>query len=174
MFVEVYILSQRDEAALRFATAPSPWYNPPFLMVWQAAVNICFRSLSRKIHVSACVSVELLNLLFIVFTVHLLLSSAQTQSNHIDSFFARWPTFDYDRNRPLVEEFCRMTTFLNWKKKKINEKKKGLRKAVVLQFEAYYGTDAKDINAWKSMCLVIGIDPLEIPNSLTQCRKVCV
>lgn len=96
----------------------------------------------------------------------------QTRSNHIDEFFARWPNFDFDSSQPITTEFSRLAAALRWEKDKMRDNRNALRGAVALQFEAYYGTDPSDIKAWKSMCLVIGIDPMDIPHNVEECRKV--
>lgn len=93
-----------------------------------------------------------------------------SQSVHVDEFFARHPEFDYDASQPVVDEFNRMSQQLRWNGKKRREKRRKLENALALQFNAYYGTDVDDINAWKAMCVVLGVKP--IPEDLKSCRKV--
>ena len=66
-----------------------------------------------------------------------------------------------------------MANHLHWNKdQRRAEQMEGLSAALALQFEGDYGTDPSDINAWRSMCIVLDIDPLKIPDSLDKCRKV--
>ena len=67
-----------------------------------------------------------------------------------------------------------MAADLGWKKEKIREKRRGLRKAIASDLRTHDGTDTSDVNAWRSMCCVMGIDPMEIPDTLAMCRKVRV
>ena len=46
-----------------------------------------------------------------------------------------------------------------------------MRRAMVLQFNDTFGTNAEDLASWQKMCEVIQIDP--IPSDLDQCRRVC-
>lgn len=43
---------------------------------------------------------------------------------------------------------------------------------VVDHFNENYGTNYKDLSAWKQLCADLGIDP--IPESIKQCKKVGV
>jgi len=43
--------------------------------------------------------------------------------------------------------------------------------ALVLEFNAGFGTDTRDLNVWQGLCARVGINPL--PDSITGCRKVC-
>lgn len=45
-----------------------------------------------------------------------------------------------------------------------------LKDALTREFNDIYGTDINDINAWKKLCGVLGINP--VPEKLKQCREV--
>lgn len=42
--------------------------------------------------------------------------------------------------------------------------------ALTQQFNANYGTDAEDINAWQNLCGRLNIEP--VPTTLKRCRQV--
>lgn len=91
---------------------------------------------------------------------------------HINAFFAHYPTFQYNTTTPVTREFRRMCTFFHWGGNSTQRKdaRESLGTAMVLQFNAFYGTDIHDINSWQNLCQVLEIDP--IPDSITACRKV--
>ena len=68
-------------------------------------------------------------------------------------------------------EFDRMADELNWDENKRMIKRRSLGRALVLQFNTYYGTDVDDINAWQALCEVLRVYP--IPEDIGTCRKVC-
>jgi hypothetical protein len=90
----------------------------------------------------------------------------------IESFFAQYPAFDYCKEYPIVEEFYRMCDSFGWEKD--DEEKKaaqfGFKTAMVLAFNALYGTDVNDIGAWHKLCVALDITPL--PSGLKDCRNV--
>ena len=97
-------------------------------------------------------------------------NSAAPSVNHIHEYFARYPDFDYQQTEPFLREFQRLTRLKQWRGPRLEEEREALRSAMVLQFNAMYGKDAKDLRAWKALCDALGVDP--IPDSITKCRKV--
>ncbi|KAH8087129.1 hypothetical protein BXZ70DRAFT_899690, partial [Cristinia sonorae] len=88
----------------------------------------------------------------------------------VDRFFARHVGFDYDRTRPVMEEFNRMVRDQGWNKNQRRRQFDHLRNRMVDQFNEYYGNDIDDINAWRAMCTVLGISP--VPDDLQSCRSI--
>lgn len=90
----------------------------------------------------------------------------------IGSFFAQYLDFDYCKEDSIVEEFYRMYDSFGWEK--VDEEKKaaqsGFKTAMVLTFNALYGTNINDIEAWHKLCVALDITPL--PNGLKACRSV--
>ncbi|TCD65123.1 hypothetical protein EIP91_003054 [Steccherinum ochraceum] len=89
---------------------------------------------------------------------------------HIDEYFARHRTFNYDSFSPVMDEFHGMAKALHWGSKKIQKEKRKLRDALAMQFNDYFGTDVDDVNAWRSMCVVLGVEM--IPEDMRACRKI--
>ncbi|MCJ1377447.1 hypothetical protein MMC17_000542 [Xylographa soralifera] len=93
-----------------------------------------------------------------------------TKPNHLDAFFADYPSFRYNRKAPLVQEFYRMCDQFGWDSD--DEEKKeasfAFKTAMVHQFNTLYGTDVNDIESWRKLCLALDITP---PEGLQACRK---
>jgi hypothetical protein len=71
-----------------------------------------------------------------------------------------------------VQEFYRMCDFFEWEKD--DEEKKSaheeFKTAMVLTFNALYGTDVNNIESWHKLCVALDINPL--PKGLEQCQRV--
>ena len=63
-----------------------------------------------------------------------------------------------------------MAKELKFGDKKRDAARKSLRFAMVSQFNAMYGRDADDLQAWQQLCCALGADP--IPDTITKCRQV--
>lgn len=92
---------------------------------------------------------------------------------HINSFYAEYPTFDYNPAAGITSEFRRLCAFQHWTKKSFQrlDARSDLQLALVLQFNAFYGTNVEDVQSWRNLCQVLKVDP--IPNDIVACRKVC-
>ncbi|KAG8741842.1 hypothetical protein FRC10_002352 [Ceratobasidium sp. 414] len=90
---------------------------------------------------------------------------------HFAAFFAQFTDFNYDPSQSIVSEFKRLQSTPQWKKG-INRRKTlvGYKLALVLQFNATYGTDQNDLASWQNLCRAIGIK--EIPENLKACKKL--
>ncbi|KAF8957575.1 hypothetical protein BDZ97DRAFT_1762835 [Flammula alnicola] len=84
-------------------------------------------------------------------------------------FFAEYSSFNYDANNSATEEFRRMCRLFKWKKDKKKDAREKLRNALTKQFNANYGTNSEDVNAWQGLCARLGVDP--IPETLEECRR---
>jgi hypothetical protein len=96
---------------------------------------------------------------------------------HIESFFAKYTDFEFDRTQSTMSEFTRLSQQRNWDPDSSDSQlgyearraKKQLKDALVVQFNATFGTDEKDLNSWRELCRVIGIPA---PNTLAECQAV--
>ncbi|THH29410.1 hypothetical protein EUX98_g4783 [Antrodiella citrinella] len=88
-------------------------------------------------------------------------------SVHIDAFFARHASFNYDPTQPIMQEFRRMTA--GWGQKRRQKQMWNLRDAIAEQFNAYYGVDVNSDRAWREICAVLQIYP--VPESMTKRKK---
>jgi hypothetical protein len=92
--------------------------------------------------------------------------------NHIDEFFAAYPSFNYDPTAPMTREFKRMCKFFGWSDDRRDKRdaRDEFRAAMVRDFNSFYGSDVHDILAWHKLCRAVGICPL--PEDIRECRKV--
>ncbi|OJT13543.1 hypothetical protein TRAPUB_9897 [Trametes pubescens] len=88
----------------------------------------------------------------------------------IRDFFAKYPNFELNPQAPFFEEFKRMITNLNWTEKQRDAARNELRKAMVKQFNAIYGTDVKALESWQLLCSALGMKP--VPKNIEACRRV--
>ena len=93
-------------------------------------------------------------------------------ASHLQQFFTGYPGFNYDASIPANILFRQLRQHMGWADNSpgLEQARTGFRAALVLEFNAGYGTDITDINAWHSLCTVLRVDPL--PDSVSQCRKI--
>jgi len=103
-----------------------------------------------------------------------------TSPNAIDEFFAGYPAFDYDKTKPIIQQFQAMCfQFKWWRVKGLDgkwrddarkvEAKTKFDHALVSQFNTTFGTDEHDLAAWQHLCEILNISP--IPAKIHQCRQ---
>lgn len=90
----------------------------------------------------------------------------------MDAFWARFQGFTPDPNSSLITNFNLLSTAQNWAPagRARSRAHRRFRSAMIDEFNATYGTDNNDLESWKNLCRVVGIDP--VPETITQCRKV--
>ena len=90
----------------------------------------------------------------------------------LDDFFADYPTFAYDRTKPVMAEFKRMCLQLGWNVGRGSGRAahRAFKDALTRQFNEIYGTDIHSFEPWKKLCQILQISP--IPETITECRKV--
>jgi len=98
-------------------------------------------------------------------------------ADHIDDFFAQYPSFNYDRANSSPREFYRMCDQFQWKKRPDNacppvrkEAWEKFRVAMVVEFNSRFGTDAEDVFSWKGICEFLQMNPM--PSGVESMRKV--
>ena len=92
--------------------------------------------------------------------------------NHIVQFFDLYARFDYDPDLPFIDEFNRMCDYFHWKSNDPErlQARSQLNRAMELQFNDTFGTNANDIASWQKLCEIIQIHP--IPTNIADCRRV--
>jgi len=87
-------------------------------------------------------------------------------------FFLSFSEFDYDSSRSPPDEMQRLRRFYGWTHDNPRNKDAWTeyRKALVQEFNLWYGTNENSLEAWHSLCRAIGISPL--PTSCGSCRAV--
>ncbi|KAF8989173.1 hypothetical protein BDQ17DRAFT_1414478 [Cyathus striatus] len=81
----------------------------------------------------------------------------------LDTFFTKYESegkYKYNKNTPINEEFGNLFRAYGWKGQAYHQVRLEYRNAVVEQFNSAYGTDLNDLNAWKHLCQIIGINPV--------------
>ncbi|TFK67489.1 hypothetical protein BDN72DRAFT_770668 [Pluteus cervinus] len=95
---------------------------------------------------------------------------------HIDVFFSRFPQFNYNPHSHPSSEFQRLSTFNGWDwddddtEWEAREARRNFRSALVMQFNATYGTDANSLVAWQELCRTLQYPT--IPDTLRECRAL--
>jgi len=70
----------------------------------------------------------------------------------------------------VIKEFKRLCREKQWDPQERWDVKDDLRDAMVQRFNEIYGTNEKDLEAWKKLCRDVQVNP--IPNTLDECEKV--
>lgn len=89
-------------------------------------------------------------------------------SNSTPDFFAAYPTFNPDPNRPILKNFDILARAQGWGKKRRHEERQ-------IYLEGQYAVQLGSISTgklqkWQGLCEELGVDP--VPSSITQCKKV--
>ncbi|KAF5341043.1 hypothetical protein D9611_005931 [Ephemerocybe angulata] len=95
-------------------------------------------------------------------------------SHPISDFFAEYPTFNYTTKESCTTEYRRLCRFMRWRRDSPEQGQawQDFRKALVLQFNANFGTDAESVKAWWTLCQTLGIKP--VPRKMKDAREaVC-
>ncbi|KAH3904928.1 hypothetical protein HBI56_235570 [Parastagonospora nodorum] len=99
------------------------------------------------------------------------LKKAEENSNAIGTFFSQYLEFDYNYENGVAEEFYRMCDFFNWERDdgEREEARRAFKDAMVVQFNALYGTDITKIENWHRLCVAVCIEPL--PTTIAECKE---
>ena len=91
---------------------------------------------------------------------------------HIAAFFVEYTGFQYNPAQPSVNQFRRLWKTRGWNKnsREYIRARQGFYLALVLQFNATYGTDQNDLAAWQNLCRAFKVE--DVPEELSKCRKV--
>ncbi|OAL46897.1 hypothetical protein IQ07DRAFT_614109 [Pyrenochaeta sp. DS3sAY3a] len=89
----------------------------------------------------------------------------------ISNFFAQYPSFAYDEENGVAEEFYRMCDFFDWDRddEERREAREEFKDALVIRFNSLYGTDVNDLENWHKLCVAVCIEPL--PATILECKK---
>ncbi|KAK7177635.1 hypothetical protein PSPO01_16314, partial [Paraphaeosphaeria sporulosa] len=96
--------------------------------------------------------------------------SAQQDLDAISKFFSRYPSFAYDEEQGVAEEFYRMCDFFAWDRddEEREEARQAFKDAMVIRFNSLYGTDVADLGNWHKLCIAVCIEPL--PATISECK----
>ena len=93
-------------------------------------------------------------------------------ANHLQRFFARYPSFPFDPFAPANIQFGDLRCHFGWGREdeEWQRAKCDYKDALVHEFNQIYGTNENDIQSWHALCRVLGLYP--IPQGLNACREV--
>lgn len=97
-------------------------------------------------------------------------SPRKEEDSPIELFFAKFPKFDYMRDKPLWDEFHRMVEHFKWQGAERGHFKSEFREALVDEFNYVYGTDEGSLENWGKLCQAMGFS---VPTTLKEAHKVC-
>ncbi|KAK7686026.1 hypothetical protein QCA50_010837 [Cerrena zonata] len=90
----------------------------------------------------------------------------------LDHFFARFQSFDYRDDTPVIAEYRRLSRHEGWKRgsEESKEMYEEFRFALIEEFNNIYGMDEDDIESWQYLCTMLDVDP--VPDDLEDCREI--
>jgi len=90
----------------------------------------------------------------------------------LSNFFSQYIGFEYDPSNAPNSEFYRLCDHFNWERHDYERESAydEFKDALTQQFNANYGTDAEDLDAWQNLCIRLNIEP--VPSTLKRCRQV--
>ena len=106
------------------------------------------------------------------FQQHLRDAPAHRHSSPLDTFFFNYPSFDYDPKATPSDEMTRLRRCYGWRRDdpEGSDAWDSYRKALVLEFQNWYGTNDEDLVVWRSLCRALRVYPL--PQTCAGCRQV--
>ncbi|KAF5850170.1 hypothetical protein GGP41_002411 [Bipolaris sorokiniana] len=80
----------------------------------------------------------------------------------LETFFSSYTDFAFNSEAPSALEFQRLRREQRWKRgDAVGEAAwQDFRSALVLEFNARFGTESKDLLAWQTLCAIVGIEKL--------------
>ncbi len=104
-------------------------------------------------------------------------STFANSNDPLTAFFALYNSFKYNRYASSHDEYRRLCAFFRWPTRKQeyyhaerDEAWEGFRIAMVKAFNMTFGDDENGIEAWKRMCVLVGME--HIPDTLAARREV--
>ncbi|CUA75773.1 hypothetical protein RSOLAG22IIIB_11991 [Rhizoctonia solani] len=88
------------------------------------------------------------------------------EATHVERFFAKCPSFNYNSSQHIMAEFYRLCA-----SGKLNRgtARQRFRDALTRDFNNMYGVDENDLRAWQRLCRVLVKD---IPDEIEDCQKI--
>jgi len=102
----------------------------------------------------------------------ILSTSSAADPSPLESFFAHYPLFTYTPTESApTTAFARLVQQLDWAPDapERTAARRLFREALTEQFNWTFGSDARDLGAWRTLCGAVGLD--DSLASVTQCRK---
>ncbi|KAJ7030195.1 hypothetical protein C8F04DRAFT_1114195 [Mycena alexandri] len=87
----------------------------------------------------------------------------------MSTYWDSYPNFVHNPTAPVQKEFKLLAAQCGWKVGGAQYKREWARCGRE-EFIRYFGSEEKGLDGWQGLCATVGIE--EIPNSITQCKKV--
>ncbi|CUA74722.1 hypothetical protein RSOLAG22IIIB_11436 [Rhizoctonia solani] len=95
------------------------------------------------------------------------LDPAQTpEATHVERFFAKCPSFNYNSSQHIMAEFYRLCASGKLNR---NTARQRFRDALTQDFNKMYGVDELDLGAWQRLCRVLVKD---VPDEIEDCQNI--
>jgi hypothetical protein len=91
----------------------------------------------------------------------------------LQTFFSSFSDFDFDQDAPSGIQFQLLRKKQGWKRgDAVGEVAwQDFRSALVLEFNARFGTQANDLLAWQTLCRIVGIEEADVMDNWEACEK---
>lgn len=92
----------------------------------------------------------------------------------LETFFSSYTDFAFNSEAPSALEFQRLRREQRWKRgDAVGEAAwQDFRSALVLEFNARFGTESKDLLAWQTLCAIVGIEKVNEIADCEACEKL--
>lgn len=82
-----------------------------------------------------------------------------SQASPIERFFGSYSEFQYNPSGSSAEQYQHLRKLYGWQRGDSDGERawSGYRLALVKEFNRLFGTDPKDLLAWQTLCMVVGI-----------------
>jgi hypothetical protein len=94
----------------------------------------------------------------------------------LQTYFSRYENFTFDPDAPSGLEFQRLRNAQRWRRGDVAGEVawQDFRSALVLEFNDRFGTEARDLLAWQTLCAVVGIMGVNKIVDCEECEKASV
>jgi len=98
------------------------------------------------------------------------------RSHPLETFFSSHNGFTYNLEAPSGLEFQRLRREQGWKRGDVagDSAWQNFRSALVLEFNARFGTESRDLLAWQTICVIVGIEEASKMTECEECEKASV
>lgn len=92
----------------------------------------------------------------------------------LDTFFSAYDDFAYNPDAPSGLEYCRLRRKYKWQRGDAAGEIawQDFRTALVLEFNARFGTDIEDLLAWQTLCVIVGVEGVDDVEDWGRCEEV--
>jgi hypothetical protein len=98
------------------------------------------------------------------------------KTHPLETFFSSYNKFAHNPEASSGLEFQRLRREQGWKRGDVagDLAWQNFRSALVLEFNARFGTDPRDLLAWQTLCVIAGIEEASTTTDCGGCEKASV